>query len=76
MGCPACQGAGYRGRIGVYELVEVTAEMQGLIVKATPTEEMRELARQQDFRALRGDGFLKAWRGMTTVDEVLRVTAQ
>jgi len=76
VGCPACQGAGYRGRIGVYELVEVTAEMQGLIVKATPTEEMRELARQQDFRALRGDGFLKAWRGMTTVDEVLRVTSQ
>jgi general secretion pathway protein E len=75
-GCPACQGAGYRGRIGIYELVEVTAEMQGLIVRATPAEEMRELARQQGFRALRGDGFLKAWRGITTVDEVLRVTSQ
>ena len=75
MGCPACQGVGYRGRVGVYELVEVTAEMQGLIIRSSPTEEMRGLARTQGFRPLRGDGFLKAWRGMTTVDEVLRVTS-
>ncbi len=75
VGCLACQESGYQGRIGVYELVEVTAEMQGLIVRAASTGEMQRLAREQGFRTLRGDGFVKVWRGMTTVDEVLRVTS-
>ncbi|MFZ4791971.1 MAG: GspE/PulE family protein [Candidatus Competibacteraceae bacterium] len=76
VGCPACQGTGYRGRVGIYELVEVSPPLQTLILKAAPLEELRELTRQQGWRTLRGDGFLKAWQGRTSLDEVLRVTAQ
>ncbi|MCC6135395.1 MAG: Flp pilus assembly complex ATPase component TadA [Gammaproteobacteria bacterium] len=76
VGCPACQGTGYRGRVGIYELVEVSPPLQTLILKAAPLEELRELTRQQGWRSLRGDGFLKAWQGRTSLDEVLRVTAQ
>ncbi|MFZ1643456.1 MAG: ATPase, T2SS/T4P/T4SS family [Candidatus Contendobacter sp.] len=76
VGCPNCQGTGYSGRVGIYELVEVNPPLQNLILKAAALEELRELARQQGWRTLRGDGFLKAWQGRTSLDEVLRVTAR
>lgn len=76
VGCPACQGTGYRGRVGIYELVAVSPPLQNLILKAASLDELRELTRQQGWRTLRGDGFIKAWQGHTSLDEVLRVTAQ
>lgn len=73
-GCPACQHSGYRGRLGVYELVEVTAELQSAIMQRLPAHELTALARTQGYRNLREDAMIKAWRGQTSMDEVLRVT--
>jgi len=74
VGCPACQGTGYRGRVGIYELVDVTPELQGLVMQRATAGEMRQLVDRQGGRTLRHDGLLKAWRGLTTVEEVIRVT--
>jgi general secretion pathway protein E len=75
VGCEACQGTGFSGRVGIHELVVVTPEMQHLIVKGGSSVEIWDLARKQGTRTLREDGFLKAWQGITSVEEVLRVTA-
>ncbi|MBO3274601.1 GspE/PulE family protein [Pseudomonas schmalbachii] len=75
VGCSHCQGTGYRGRLGIYEMIDVRPEMQELIMQRAPVEHMRRLAAQQGFRSMREDGFLKAWMGLTSLDEVHRVTS-
>lgn len=74
VGCPACQGTGYRGRVGIYELVDVTPELQEMIITGATAEKMRVLVNAQGGRTLRDDGLLKARAGLTTVEEVVRVT--
>lgn len=74
VGCPYCQGTGFRGRLGIYELVDVTPEMQELVIASATAEKMRALANAQGGRTLREDGLLKAMAGLTTVEEVVRVT--
>lgn len=74
VGCAYCQGTGYRGRLGIYELVDVTPEMQELIISSATAEKMRALASAQGGRSLREDGALKARAGFTTMEEVARVT--
>lgn len=74
-GCSHCQGTGYRGRLGIYEMIDVLPQMQELIMQRAPVEHMRRLASSQGFRTLREDGFIKAWLGLTSVDEVHRVTS-
>jgi general secretion pathway protein E len=73
-GCPQCQGTGYRGRIGIYEFVNVSLDLQEAILRRVSTAQLIEVARSHGYRNLREDGFIKAWRGATSVDEVLRVT--
>ena len=73
VGCHKCQGRGYRGRIGVYELVAVNAAMRDLITHSAPLAEIRKAARASGSRSLLDDGLLKASRGVTSVEEVLRV---
>lgn len=75
VGCPRCQGTGYRGRIGIYELVPVDETMQQAVVSGATHLQLKAMARERGCRFLREDGLLKAWQGITTVDEVLRVTA-
>ncbi len=74
VGCSHCQGTGYRGRLGIYELVDVSPELQELIISGATAEVMRQVASRQGGRTLREDGLLKARAGLTTVDEVIRVT--
>ena len=74
-GCAECQHTGYRGRIGIYELVPVDAAMQQAVVSGASHAQLRAMAREQGYRFLREDGLVKAWQGMTSVEEVLRVTA-
>lgn len=73
-GCEKCSGTGYRGRLGIYELIDVLPDMQDLIMQRAPVEHMRRLASEKGFRTMREDGFIKAWMGLTTLDEVHRVT--
>ena len=73
-GCPECRGSGYRGRLGIYEFLEVTPQIQEAIMRQEPATEMLKIAQQQGYRNLREDGLIKAWRGLTSTDEVLRVT--
>lgn len=76
VGCSACNGTGYSGRTGIHEMVEVTPEMQDLIVKGGSQKAMRQLANSQGMRTLRTEGLMKAYRGITSVEEIMRVTAE
>ena len=73
-GCDDCNGNGYRGRLGIYEFLEVTPDIQNAIMRRVPATEMLEIAHRQGYRNLREDGLIKAWRGLTSIDEVLSVT--
>jgi type IV pilus assembly protein PilB len=73
-GCPKCNNIGYKGRIGIYEVMEVNDEIEMLAAKKAPTERIREAALRNGMRTLRNDGLLKAKMGLTSVEEVLRVT--
>jgi general secretion pathway protein E len=76
VGCSECQQTGYQGRIGIYEMVYISNEMQTLILNQASATEMRQLAAKQGFRTLRDDGFIKAYQGITSLEEVLRVSSQ
>jgi type II secretory ATPase GspE/PulE/Tfp pilus assembly ATPase PilB-like protein len=72
-GCNTCHGTGYKGRTGLYELLEITPEIRELINRAAPEEEIRKVALAQGFRVLFRDGIRKVARGVTTLEEVQRV---
>ncbi|MEM6484056.1 MAG: ATPase, T2SS/T4P/T4SS family [Pseudomonadota bacterium] len=73
-GCDRCLHTGYRGRSGIYELVDVTPEMHEMIVQNRPLYEMQAQAQRQGNRTLRQDGLVKAACGVTSLEEVFRVT--
>lgn len=73
VGCEKCHGRGYRGRVGIYELVEVTPSLRELISNGASVAEIRLQAKADGARNLFADGLQKASKGITTVDEVLRV---
>ncbi|MFC3093087.1 type II/IV secretion system protein [Alteromonas sediminis] len=73
VGCDHCQGTGYKGRVGIYELIEISDRMRALILAQRPVNEMYTLAKQQGYRNLYEDGMLKAYMGQTSVEEVFRV---
>jgi type II secretory ATPase GspE/PulE/Tfp pilus assembly ATPase PilB-like protein len=73
-GCAACRQTGYRGRVGIFELLVVTDALKDAIARDEPVARLRELARAQGMRTLREDGWAKVQAGLTTVEEVLRVT--
>ena len=74
VGCPQCQDSGFRGRVGIYELVGLSAEMQHEISVAAAPSEVQRLADAAGRRSLNDDGLLKAAAGLTTWDEVLRAS--
>jgi len=73
-GCEACKGTGYRGRVGIYELLPIDDDMRVLIMENATAGRMKEAAIGKGMRTLRMDGLKKVREGVTTVDEVLRVT--
>lgn len=72
VGCRRCGGAGYRGRVGIYEMMVVTDEIRDLVLKRASTAEMAQAARRDGMITLREDGLAKAAQGVTTIEEVLR----
>ena len=73
-GCPTCKGTGYRGRTAIYEFLVVDDPIQQMILKRASSHEIRRAAQQHGMRALRQDGWLRITQGLTTPQEVLRVT--
>jgi type IV pilus assembly protein PilB len=73
-GCMACGQTGYRGRIGIFEILELTEEIQGLVSERAPAEEIFRAARRAGMRSLREDAVRKAADGVTTLEEVFRAT--
>jgi general secretion pathway protein E len=75
-GCDACRGTGYRGRTGIYEFMGMTEELRGLTLRKIPGHEIRQRAVLAGMATLRQDGWNKCCQGVTTVEEVLRVTRE
>jgi general secretion pathway protein E len=75
-GCETCHGSGYKGRVGVFELMEVNDEVRGLILAKADVVNLTAVARRNGMRTLREDGWVKVASGLTTPDEVLRVTQE
>jgi type IV pilus assembly protein PilB len=73
VGCRRCGGSGYRGRVGLYEVMSVSQEIQKLALERRPAEEIRDLAVQQGMRRLRDDGLEKVRQGRTSIAEIARV---
>jgi type IV pilus assembly protein PilB len=74
-GCPSCSNTGYRGRLALHEVMVVTEEIEHLVVRNATGNEVRRLAVEQGMIPLRDDGWTKAAAGLTTIEEVLRVSA-
>jgi general secretion pathway protein E len=72
-GCPLCRGTGFKGRIGIFEIVAVDDEMRAAIARRASSAELKSLADERGYRPMLADGIAKAARGITTMDEVLRV---
>jgi type IV pilus assembly protein PilB len=75
-GCENCNHTGYRGRIGIYEVLSNSESIQKQIVTNGTSEAIEELATKEGMVTMQVDGLVKALRGETTIGEVLRVTAQ
>jgi type IV pilus assembly protein PilB len=71
-GCPACQNTGYKGRKGIFEMIEMNAEIRELAYKRATTSELRAAAKAGGMRTLAEDGVLKVFSGITTAEEVSR----
>ncbi len=73
VGCRACRNTGYRGRIGVHELLSITEEMRDLIISNPSLTALRQLAIQNGMVTLAQDGFRKVREALTTIEEVLSI---
>jgi type IV pilus assembly protein PilB len=73
-GCERCSSTGYKGRVGLYEVMEIDEEMRELILTGASANELRTKAMERGMLTLRGSGLQKVREGMTTVEEVLRET--
>jgi type IV pilus assembly protein PilB len=75
-GCPECSSSGYKGRIAVTEVMPISMNLRQMILRGVSTDELRKTANNEGMRTLREDGLIKLSRGLTTIDEVLRVTVE
>lgn len=75
VGCTKCQHTGYSGRVGIYELIPVDQTIQKMIVNRSSNADIKEYVDSMGHRSLRGDGLIKAWHGITSLEEVIRVTS-
>ena len=73
-GCPRCAGTGYKGRVGVFEVMEMTDGLRDLVINNAPVSELRKAAIGEGMIPLRQSGLMKVRDGMTTIEEVVRET--
>jgi type IV pilus assembly protein PilB len=74
VGCDRCKGSGYKGRIGIYEVMPITDELQRIILRNGSGMDIAQQAQREGVRNLRQSGLLKVRQGVTSVDEVLGCT--
>ncbi len=75
-GCSNCNQSGYKGRLGIYEVLGNTPEIQKLIVSNSTSEDLQNQAIKENMIPMQLDGLIKALRGLTSIEEVLRVTSE
>jgi len=75
-GCKACKNSGYKGRIGVFEMLLITDKIRDLILAKTPSSQIKHVAQEAGMKTLRQDGIIKVLAGATTIDEVIRVSQE
>lgn len=75
-GCSVCFGTGYKGRVGIFELMELNEEIRRLIISGADASVLTQAARRNGMRTLREDGWEKVAAGVTTADEIIRVTQE
>ncbi|MDG2292394.1 MAG: ATPase, T2SS/T4P/T4SS family [Phycisphaerales bacterium] len=73
-GCTACNGSGYKGRLALFEMMQLDDTLREMIMKQASTSHLRQEARKRGLRTLRESGLLSIYDGRTTIDEVLRET--
>lgn len=76
VGCNKCEQTGYKGRIGIFEVVEVDDQIGSMILSKATGEDIEKEAKKSGFIAMHQDGFTKALEGTTTIEEVIRVTQE
>ncbi|UXY16592.1 type IV-A pilus assembly ATPase PilB [Chitiniphilus purpureus] len=74
VGCDACKGTGYKGRVGIYQVMPISDEMNRIIMKNGTAIDIADQARREGVRDLRQSGLLKVKQGMTSLEEVMAVT--
>ena len=72
-GCESCNGTGYSGRVGIFEVLPVTEKIGRLVLEKAPAVEIEKIAVAEGMITMKEDGYLKAIEGVTTIEEVLRV---
>ncbi len=75
VGCAACRQTGYKGRLGIYEMLTMSEEIERLTAASAPSSEIRRQARREGMRTMREDGVLKVLAGETTLNELARTVA-
>mgnify|MGYP000850295988 CR=1 FL=1 len=75
-GCDACRGSGYLGRTAIYELLAMDEEIRGLVMQRSHGAALKRAALEKGMQTLRAHGWQRVREGITTVDEVLRVTQE
>lgn len=75
-GCERCNKEGYKGRMGIYEVLEVDDDMKKMISQKASSEEIEKVSRQKGMITMVEDGFAKAVQGLTSIEEILRVTRE
>ncbi len=73
VGCSRCSNSGYRGRLGIHEVLECTSKMKGLIKRRADTDDVRQVAALDGMTTLKQDGIIKVLQGLTDIHEVRRV---
>ena len=75
-GCDECHGSGFRGRVGIYEILNVDEEIRELIAQKAPASHMRQVASEKGMKTIFQDGLDKIQAGLTTIDEMLGAVTQ
>ena len=72
-GCEVCNNLGYKGRAGVFEILEMNRDVGALVLKRAPDTEMEDAAKKTGMITLKQDGYIKALQGVTTLEEIFRI---